>query len=162
MGSVVGTLGLGVPHAPTLSCSSPCAWDLCSGFWWEPWGHGAGHSCPFLPLSSALPAPSFQPPGYCLSLWCLCVCLIFSGFLIFFLCLSLPYIYLSVCMCLGLSFGLLVPAYTCVCVHLCLWMFASLPRQGRGVGSEYLVRCACLLVQVCICLSVSACAPVCV
>lgn len=65
-------------------------------------------------------------------------------------------------MCLGLSFGLPVPAYTCVCVHLCLWTFASLPGRGRGLGPEYLAGYACLLAQVCIYPSVCVCSCVCV
>lgn len=65
---------------------------------------------PFPPPSLARLHPgSCLLASVCLS-GCLCVCLIFSAFLILVLCLSHPYICL--CVFLGLSFGLPVPAYT--------------------------------------------------
>lgn len=144
-----------------LPHSSPPAWPLGSGFWLEPWGVGPGHSCPFQPLSSL---PHLHPgscllASVCLS-GCLCVCLIFSASLILFCCHIFVSEYLFVCgwACLLDCQGPRTP----VCVHLCLWMFASLPRQGRGLGSNYLAGCARLLLQVCICLSVCACSCVCV
>lgn len=155
------SLGLCVPTAPThYHLNSPCDWHLGSGFWLEPCGLGPGHSCPFLPPSLATPAPRFLPPGFCLSLWVnLCLPHLLS---IHNPCFgSVTSLYLSVCMCLGLSFGLSVPAYTCVYVLLCGCLPLCQSKEG-GVGSENLARCACLLVQVCIRLSVSVCAPVCV
>lgn len=57
-------------------------------------------------------------------------------------------------MCLGLSLGLPVPATTYMCVHLCGCLPLCQGKKG-GVGSEYLAGHACLLVQVCISLTLS-------
>ena len=49
--SVLGTMGLSVPTAPTTHyhLSSPCVWHSGSGFWMEPCGPRPGSFCLSLP-----------------------------------------------------------------------------------------------------------------
>ena len=135
--SVLGTMGLSVPTAPTTHyhLSSPCVWHSGSGFWMEPCGPRPGSFC----LSLPPPLPRLHPGSWSRALsvsQSSGVHFIFSAFLILVLCLVTSMCLsacLSVYVCPGLSFGLPVPAYTCVCPSLSV--NAHLSAKARKVGS---------------------------
>ena len=60
--SVLGTMGLSVPTAPTTHyhLSSPCVWHSGSGFWMEPCGPRPGSFC----LSLPPPLPRLHPGSW--------------------------------------------------------------------------------------------------
>lgn len=144
--SVLGTLGLSVPPAPTTSAAPEFgtrAQVLDGALWPVAWL--------FLPLPASLsapPTPRFlvQAP-VCLSR-SVCVHFIFSAFPILVLCLVTS-MCLSICLCVprlvfwtaSASIHLCVSIIVCECPPFCQG------KEGR-VGSEYLAGYACLLMKV--------------